>query len=74
MKALVIDFGGIHATCGLVEDRVLLARRRRLIQIVRKSIQVVLPRIRDACRELMHGRGPASRDITGVSHRVCRTD
>jgi hypothetical protein len=55
-KALAIDFGGTHATCGLVEDRVLLAHET-IDTNSAKSIEAVLPRIRDTCRGLMHGRG-----------------
>ena len=66
MKALAIDFGGTHATCGLVEDRVLLAHET-IDTDCAKSLQTVLPRIRDACRELMQGPGLSSHDIAGVA-------
>ncbi len=66
MKALAIDFGGTHATCGLVEDRVLLAHET-IDTDCAKSLQAVLPRVRDACRELMQERGLSSRDVVGVA-------
>jgi glucokinase len=66
MKALAIDFGGTHATCGLVEDRVLLAHET-IDTDCAKSLKAVLPRIRDACRELMQRRGLSSRDVAGVA-------
>ena len=66
MKALAIDFGGTHATCGLVEDRALLAHKT--IDTDRaKSLQAVLPRIRDTCRGLMQGQGLSSEDVSGVA-------
>ncbi|HXQ32660.1 MAG TPA: ROK family protein, partial [Anaerolineales bacterium] len=66
MKALAIDFGGTHATCGLVEDRVLLAHETIGTDCA-KSLQAVLPRILDACRELMRGRGPSPLNVAGVA-------
>jgi len=66
VKALGIDFGGTHATCGLVEDRVLVAHET-IDTDCAKSIQAVLPRIRDACRELMQGQRLSFRDLAGVA-------
>jgi glucokinase len=66
MKALAIDFGGTHATCGLVEDRVLLAHET-IDTDSAKSVQAVLPRIRDLCRGLMQRHGLSSGDIAGVA-------
>ena len=66
MKALAIDFGGTHATCGLVEDRVLLAQET-IDTDCAKSLQAVLPRIREVCRELTQRRGLLSRDVAGVA-------
>ena len=66
MKALAIDFGGTHATCGLVEDRVLLAHKT-IDTHSAKSLQAVLPQIRDACRELMQRRGLSSGDVAGIA-------
>jgi glucokinase len=66
VKALGIDFGGTHATCGLVEDRVLLAHET-IDTDCAKSLQAFLPRIRDACREIMRAKGLSSRDVAGVA-------
>src|SRR5215467_10873335 len=66
VKALVIDFGGTHATCGLVEDRVLLAHETFDTDCA-KSLQAVLLRIREAYHELMQGRGLSSCDVAGVA-------
>ena len=66
MKALAIDFGGTHAMCGLVEDRVLLAHET-IDTDCAKSLQAVLPRIQNACLELLQGRGLSSRDVAGVA-------
>jgi glucokinase len=66
VKALAIDFGGTHATCGLVENSVLLAHQTMDTDSA-KSLQAVLPRIREACRGLMQGRGLSPGDIAGVA-------
>jgi glucokinase len=66
VKALAIDFGGTHATCGLVEDRVLLAHKT-IDTDHAKSLQAVLPRIRDACRELMKSQRLSFGDVAGVA-------
>ena len=66
MKALAIDFGGTHATCGLVEDRVLLAHET-IDTDCAKSLRAMLPRIRDACRGLMQRRGLSPGDIAGIA-------
>lgn len=63
MKALAIDFGGTHATCGLVEDRALLAHET-IDTDCAKSLDAVLPRIRDACRGLMQD---SPGDIAGIA-------
>src|SRR5579862_2142565 len=66
VKALAIDFGGTHAMCGLVEDRVFLAHET-IDTDCAKSLQAVLPRIQNACLELLQGRGLSSRDVAGVA-------
>jgi glucokinase len=66
VNALAIDFGGTHATCGLVEDRVLLAHETINTDYA-KNLQAVLPWIRDTCRALIRGRGLLSRDVAGVA-------
>ena len=52
--------------CGLVEDQVLLAHET-IDTDGTKSLKAVLPRIRDACRHLMQGRGLSSQDVSGVA-------
>jgi glucokinase len=66
VKALVIDFGGTHATCGLVEDHVLLAHET-IDTDCAKSLRAVLPRVRDACHNLVQGQRLSSRDVSGVA-------
>lgn len=65
MKALAIDFGGSHATCGLVEDHSILACRTvdtdRAI-----SLKAVLPRISDTFHELMQNESLSPHDFVGV--------
>ena len=66
MKALVIDFGGTHATCGLVEDHVLLAHET-IDTDCAKSLRAVLPGVRDACHNLVQGQRLSFRDVSGVA-------
>ncbi|MGH9530531.1 MAG: ROK family protein, partial [Terriglobales bacterium] len=66
MKALAIDFGGTHATCGVVEDRETLAHKT--IDTDRaKSLGAVLPRISDTFRELIESQSLEFRDFAGVA-------
>ena len=66
MKALAIDFGGTHATCGLVQDRTILAHK--IVDTDRaKSLQAVLPRIRDTFRELITSRSVTFDEFAGVA-------
>jgi glucokinase len=66
VKALALDFGGTHATCGLVEDRALL-RHETLGTDRAKSLHAVLPGIRDAFRELVKAESLSFHDFTGVA-------
>ena len=66
MKALAIDFGGTHASCGLIEDRVLLAHR--IIDTDdAKSLSAVLPRIESVLCELVKGCGLSFSNVAGVA-------
>ncbi len=66
MKALAIDFGGTHATCGLVEDQTILAHKT--VDTDRaKSLQAVLPRIRDAFHELITSQSATFNAFAGVA-------
>jgi glucokinase len=66
MKALAIDFGGTHATCGVVEDRAILAHK--VIDTNRaKSLRAVLPVIANTFRELVSSQSLSLSDTSGVS-------
>jgi glucokinase len=66
VKALAIDFGGTHATCGLVQDRTILAHKT--VDTDRaKSLQAVLPRITDALRELIASQSLTFNAFAGVA-------
>jgi glucokinase len=65
MKALVVDCGGSHAGCGLVEDDRLIATERIEIGSA-VSLRVVLPRIADTFRRLLAGAGVAASSCEGV--------
>ncbi|MDT8070264.1 MAG: ROK family protein [Terriglobia bacterium] len=65
MKALAIDFGGTHATCGLVDDRQILAHET--IDTDRaKSLIAVLPRIADTFRSLLKSASLDFKDCAGI--------
>lgn len=66
MKALAVDFGGTHATCGLVEDRVLLAHKTVDTDRAR-SLRAVLPRISDTFHELIQSGSLEFHDFTGLA-------
>ncbi len=66
MKALAIDFGGTHATCGVVEDRVLLAHKTVDTERA-KSLNAALPRIQSAVHELIKGESLSAGDLAGVA-------
>jgi predicted NBD/HSP70 family sugar kinase len=56
MKALAIDFGGTHATCGLVEDQTILAHET--IDTDRaKSLRAVLPQVVNVFHRLANTKG-----------------
>lgn len=66
MKALAIDFGGSHATCGLIDDRTILAHKT-VDTDGAKSLRAVLPPIRDAFHELIASRSATFDSFTGVA-------
>ncbi len=66
MKALAIDFGGTHATCGIVEDRSILAHASVDTDRAR-SLAAVLPRIRDTFRELVRKQSLSFKEFAGVA-------
>ncbi|MCU1302362.1 MAG: hypothetical protein JWQ87_2646, partial [Candidatus Sulfotelmatobacter sp.] len=66
MKALAIDFGGTHATCGIVEDRTLLVHE--MVDTNRaKSLDAVLPRITDTFHNLAKSQSLSFKDCAGVA-------
>src|SRR6266566_3852570 len=65
MKALAIDFGGTHATLGVVDDRTLLASET--IDTDRaKSMAAVLPRIAETFQTLLKQVSLRLEDCVGV--------
>ena len=65
MKALAIDFGGTHATCGLVDDHKILGHET--IDTDRaKSLLAVLPKIVETFRGLLKSAGFDFSDCAGV--------
>ena len=65
MKALAIDLGGTHATCGLVDDRRIVAHE--ILETSAKSLGAVLPRIADIFRKIVQDTGLPLREISGVA-------
>jgi glucokinase len=66
MKALAIDIGGTHATCGLVQDRTILAHQT--VDTDRaKSLQALLPRFSDVFGQLVADQFATFHDFAGVA-------
>lgn len=66
VKALAIDLGGTHATCGLLEDHAIVAHQT--IDTDRsRSLAALLPRISDAFRGLVKEHSLRVQDISGVA-------
>jgi glucokinase len=65
MKALAIDFGGTHATLGVIEDRSILAAETIDTDRAR-SLSAVLPRIVDAFRLLLQRLSLTPKDCAGL--------
>jgi glucokinase len=66
MKALAIDFGGTHATCGLVEDQTLLASET-LDTNRAKSLASVLPTIAETFEKLVRRESLGLKDCAGIA-------
>jgi glucokinase len=66
LKALAIDFGGTHATCGLVEDQIILACQR-LDTDQARSLRAVLPSIEKVFRELIKSQSLDFKDFAGIA-------
>ena len=66
MKALVVDLGGTHAGCGLVEDSRILAHES-LDTARAKSLAAFLPMISEVLRSLVRQTGLRLEDVSGVA-------
>jgi glucokinase len=66
LKALAIDFGGTHATCGLVENQTILAYERVDTNQAR-SLRAILPQIGHVLRRLIESQSIALPDIRGIA-------
>jgi glucokinase len=66
VKALVIDLGGTHAACGVVEDRTVLAQET-IDTDHAKSLREVLPRIADVLHRLTITKSLSLREFFGVA-------
>src|SRR5579862_176688 len=66
MKALAIDLGGTHATCGLVENQTILAHET--IDTDRaKSLSAVLPQVVDVFQRLINSKGLSLAECSAVA-------
>lgn len=66
MKALAVDLGGTHATCGLVDDRNIVAVEGFDTDRAR-SLRGVLPTLADSFRGLLSQSGLRFQDCAGVA-------
>lgn len=66
MKALAVDFGGTHASFGVVEDRRILAHATIDTEGA-KSLAAVLPRAQSICSELLSRSGISFTDCAGIA-------
>lgn len=66
MKALAVDLGGTHATCGVVSDRVIVAHKAVNMDHPR-GLQTALPVIADTLGELVRNTSLSLSDISGVA-------
>ena len=66
LRALAIDLGGTHATCGLVEDQKIIAYET-LDTDRAKSLGAVLPKISQVFRSLVMKNGLVLQDFSGIT-------
>ena len=66
MKALAVDIGGTHATCGLVEDDRILAHESVDLTSI-ASIREVLSRVGDVFQDLIQRQSLSSKDFQGIT-------
>lgn len=70
MRALVVDLGGTHANCAIVEDRTILTSRS-VNSSALKGLATVLPLIADTFRALAAETGIVLRDLAGLAFSFC---
>ncbi len=66
MKVLAVDFGGSHATCGLVADKRLLDHEEIPLQKT-SSLAAVLPAVRDSLERLLQRNNLAAAECAGIA-------
>ena len=66
MKALVVDFGGSHASCGLVQDRTLIAFEEIDLTGATK-LRSALPQIEQSFQRILKANGTAAEDCGGIA-------
>jgi len=66
MKALAVDFGGSHATCGLVEDDRLIALEKIDVGDAH-SVNSVLPQVAESFRRLLGENAVSAETCAGVA-------
>lgn len=66
MKALAVDLGGSHATCGAVEDRTILAHKVVDTDSA-QGLRAILPVIAEALGQVAKGLSLSLEDMSGVA-------
>jgi len=66
MKALAIDLGGTHATCGIVDDRTIVAHESVDTDRAR-SLKAVLPAFAESFRLMLKQHSLEFSDCAGVA-------
>ncbi|MGA2811861.1 MAG: ROK family protein [Candidatus Acidiferrum sp.] len=66
MKALAVDIGGTHASCGLVEDASILAHESMNV-VSATNIRAVLSGVAEIFRKLMKGRSLSPDNFQGIA-------
>jgi glucokinase len=66
MKALAVDFGGSHATCGLVEDDLLIALEEIDVGDAH-SVKSVLPHVAKSFRRLLGENAVSAETCAGIA-------
>src|ERR1700722_8563979 len=66
MKALAVDFGGSHASCGLVDNRRLIAFEEIDLTGATKLV-TALPEVAECFRRLLAANGAMAADCAGIA-------